>query len=210
MIKTLTKNGLMKDYLELLYEGKDKLYIPVEKIELISKYTGKEGIVPKINKLGGSEWAKTKLRVRNKVREIAGDLIKLYALRQMQKGYAFHKDTELQEIFENEFQYELTPDQKIAINQIKADMESNSPMDRLLCGDVGYGKTEVAFRAMFKAVADSKQVLYLCPTTILSSQQYNNAIQRFKNFPVNIALLNRFTTNKQTKIILDDLSKGKI
>ncbi len=209
-IKTLTKNGLKKDYLELLYEGKDKLYIPVEKIELISKYTGKEGVAPKIHKLGGTEWAKTKLRVKNKVREIAADLIKLYASREMQKGYAFSVDSELQQIFEDEFQYELTADQKIAINQIKSDMESSHPMDRLLCGDVGYGKTEVAFRAMFKAVSDSKQVLYLCPTTILSNQQYNNAIQRFKNFPVNIAVLNRFTSPKRTKEILNDLKDGKI
>lgn len=209
-IKTLSKNGLKKDYLELLYDGKDKLYIPVEKIELISKYTGKEGMVPKVHKLGGTEWAKTKLRVRNKVREIAADLIKLYASREMQEGYAFSIDSELQELFEEEFQYELTADQRIAINQIKADMESKHPMDRLLCGDVGYGKTEVAFRAMFKAVSDSKQVLYLCPTTILSNQQYNNAIQRYKNFPVNIAVLNRFTSSKKTKEILRDLSEGKI
>lgn len=209
-IKTLSKNGLKKDYLELLYEGKDKLYIPVEKIELISKYTGKEGMVPKIHKLGGSEWAKTKLRVRNKVKEIAADLIKLYASREMQEGYAFAPDNELQELFENEFQHELTTDQRIAINQIKNDMESSHPMDRLLCGDVGYGKTEVAFRAMFKAVLNSKQVLYLCPTTILSNQQYNNAVQRFKNYPVNIAVLNRFTTPKRTKEILKDLVDGKI
>lgn len=209
-IKTLSKNGLKKDYLELLYEGKDKLYIPVEKIELISKYTGKEGMVPKIHKLGGTEWAKTKLRVRNKVKEIAADLIRLYASREMQEGFAFVRDNELQELFENEFQHELTTDQKIATNQIKNDMESKHPMDRLLCGDVGYGKTEVAFRAMFKAVLSSKQVLYLCPTTILSNQQYNNAIQRFKNYPVNIAVLNRFTSSKRTKKILNDLSEGKI
>lgn len=209
-IKTLSKNGLKKDYLELLYEGKDKLYIPVEKIELISKYTGKEGMVPKIHKLGGTEWAKTKLRVRNKVKEIAADLIRLYASREMQEGFAFGRDNELQELFENEFQHELTTDQKIATNQIKNDMESKHPMDRLLCGDVGYGKTEVAFRAMFKAVLSSKQVLYLCPTTILSNQQYNNAIQRFKNNPVNIAVLNRFTSSKRTKEILNDLSEGKI
>ena len=209
-IKTLSKNGLKKDYLELLYEGKDKLYIPVEKIELISKYTGKEGMVPKIHKLGGTEWAKTKLRVRNKVKEIAADLIRLYASREMQEGFAFGRDNELQELFENEFQHELTTDQKIATNQIKNDMESKHPMDRLLCGDVGYGKTEVAFRAMFKAVLSSKQVLYLCPTTILSNQQYNNAIQRFKNYPVNIAVLNRFTSPKRTREILYDLSEGKI
>lgn len=209
-IKTLSKSGLKKDYLELLYDGKDKLYIPVEKIELINKYTGKEGMVPKIHKLGGTEWAKTKLRVKNKVREIAADLIKLYALREMQEGHAFSADNELQVLFEDEFQYDLTADQKIAVNQIKSDMEDKHPMDRLLCGDVGYGKTEVAFRAMFKAVSDSKQVLYLCPTTILSNQQYNNAIQRFRNFPINIAVLNRFTTPKRVKEILKDLSDGKI
>jgi len=209
-IKTLTKAGLKKDYLELLYDGSDKLYIPVEKIDLISKYTGKEGLIPKLHKLGGTEWTKTKLRVQKKVREIAADLINLYASREMQKGHAFCLDTELQELFENEFQYELTPDQRIAINQIKRDMETSRPMDRLLCGDVGYGKTEVAFRAMFKAVSDSKQVLYLCPTTILSNQQYNNAIQRFKNFPVNIAVLNRFTSSKRTTEIKKDLELGKI
>jgi len=209
-IKTLIKAGLKKDYLELLYDGTDKLYIPAEKIELISKYTGKEGIKPKLHKLGGSEWTKTKIRVRDKVRQIASDLIKLYATREMQKGHAFCLDTELQELFEDEFSYDLTTDQRIAINQIKRDMESIRPMDRLLCGDVGYGKTEVAFRAMFKAVSDSKQVMYLCPTTILSNQQYNNAIQRFKNFPVNIAVLNRFTSVKRTKEILTDLQLGKI
>ena len=209
-IKTLSKGGLKKDYLELLYEGTDKLYIPVEKIELISKYTGKEGMVPKVHKLGGTEWAKTKLRVKNKVREIASDLIKLYATRKMQEGHAFAPDNELQILFENEFQYELTPDQKIAINQIKNDMEAHVPMDRLLCGDVGYGKTEVAFRAMFKAVSDSKQVMYLCPTTILSSQQYNSAINRFKHFPINIAILNRFTSPKVAKEIVENMSNGKI
>jgi len=209
-IKTLSKGGLKKDYLELLYDGKDKLYIPVEKIELINKYTGKEGVVPKLHKLGGTEWAKTKLRVKNKVREIAADLIKLYALREMQEGYSFSVDGELQLIFEDEFQHTLTVDQKIAINQIKNDMENKHPMDRLLCGDVGYGKTEVAFRAMFKAVSDSKQVLYLCPTTILSSQQYNNALARFHNFPVSIAVLNRFTPPKRVKEILKELETGKI
>jgi len=209
-IKTLSKGGLKKDYLELLYDGKDKLYIPVEKIELISKYTGKEGMIPKVHKLGGTEWAKTKLRVKNKVREIAADLIKLYATREMQEGHAFSIDSELQVLFEDEFQYDLTSDQRIAINQIKSDMETRHPMDRLLCGDVGYGKTEVAFRAMFKAVSDSKQVLYLCPTTILSNQQYNNALARFKNFPINIAVLNRFTTPKRAKEILKDLEDGKL
>lgn len=128
----------------------------------------------------------------------------------MQKGFAFSRDDEMQTLFDNEFEFEETPDQKTAIETIKADMESDKPMDRLLCGDVGYGKTEVAFRAMFKAVDNSKQVLYLCPTTILSSQQYENAKERFKNFPVEIALLNRFTTPKETKRIITALMMVKL
>ena len=209
-IKTLKQGEVLKDYLEILYFGKDKLYIPVEKIDLISKYTGKEGMVPKINKLGGTEWEKTKLRVKNKVKDIAAKLLKIYALRKMKKGFQFSKDNELQLMFESEFPYEPTKDQLYVTKQIKEDMESSIPMDRLLCGDVGYGKTEVAFRAMFKAVNDGKQVLYLCPTTILSNQQYENAIQRFKNFPVNIALLNRFTSSKKTKEIIENLKNGKV
>ncbi len=209
-IKTLKQSGLLKDYLEILYQGKDKLYIPVEKIDLISKYTGKEGMSPKINKLGGTEWQKTKLRVKNKVKDIAEKLLKLYAKREMKKGFQFSKDNELQIMFEEEFPYSPTKDQLYVTKQIKDDMESSVPMDRLLCGDVGYGKTEVAFRAIFKAVNDGKQVLYLCPTTILSNQQYENAIQRFKNFPVNIALLNRFTTVKETKSIIQGIQDGKI
>ncbi len=209
-IKTLSQGDYLKDYLEILYQGKDKLYIPVEKIELISKYTGKEGVAPKINKLGGTEWEKTKLRVKNKVKDIAEKLLKLYAIREMKEGYQFRKDDELQEMFENEFQFEPTKDQLFVTRQIKDDMESKTPMDRLVCGDVGYGKTEVAFRAIFKAVNDGKQVLYLCPTTILSNQQYENALQRFKNFPVNIALLNRFTTPKETKRIIQGLEDKTI
>ncbi len=209
-IKTLKQGDILKDYLEILYQGKDKLYIPVEKIELISKYTGKEGVAPKINKLGGTEWEKTKLRVKNKVKDIAEKLLKLYAIREMKQGYQFKKDDELQEMFESEFPYEPTKDQLLVTRQIKDDMESITPMDRLVCGDVGYGKTEVAFRAMFKAVNDGKQVLYLCPTTILSNQQYENAKERFKNYPVNIALLNRFTSLKETKKIISDLQEKKV
>lgn len=209
-IKTLSQMGLLKDYLEILYQGKDKLYIPVEKIELISKYTGKEGVAPKINKLGGTEWEKTKLRVKNKVKDIADKLLKLYAIREMKQGYKFSKDNELQEMFESEFAYTPTKDQLLVTEQVKQDMESSTPMDRLVCGDVGYGKTEVAFRAIFKAVNDGKQVLYLCPTTILSNQQYESAKERFKNFPVNIALLNRFTSLKETKKIISDLAEKKV
>lgn len=209
-IKTLSKNGIRKDYIEILYAGSDKLYIPVEKIDIIGKYTGKEGIAPKINKLGSTEWARTKAKVKNKVHDIAKQLIELYAKRKLDKGYAFKKDDELQIMFDSDFEYEETPDQLRAIAQIKEDMEKSQPMDRLLCGDVGYGKTEVAFRAMFKAVNSSKQVLYLCPTTILSNQQYNNAKKRFLNYPVNIELLNRFTSSKKLSQIIEDLKTGKI
>lgn len=209
-IKVLKQQGIEKDYIELLYQGTDKLYIPVEKIDYISKFSGKEGIVPKVSKLGGSDWQKTKARVRNKVKDVAKSLINIYAKRQMEKGFAFDKDDELQLLFEAQFEHDLTKDQELVIRQIKQDMESSTPMDRLLCGDVGYGKTEVAFRAIFKAILSSKQVLYLCPTTILSNQHYENALKRFKDFPVNIGLLNRFTSSKEKKRIIEELKKGTI
>ena len=209
-IKSLTLNDITKDYLEILYQGTDKIYIPVEKIDLISKYSGREGLNPKINKLGGLEWKRTKNRVKAKVSDIADQLIKLYAQREMKKGFAFSKDCDLSLEFENAFPYDLTIDQKNAISQIKEDMEKSVPMDRLLCGDVGFGKTEVAFVAAFKAILDSKQVLFLCPTTILSNQHYENALERFKNFPVNIGLLNRFTSPKETNRIITGLKEGTI
>ena len=209
-LKTLTKNGLKKDYLEIVYRDQDKLYIPVEKLELISKYSSNEGLKPKLNKLGSSEWEKTKLRVRKKIEDIAGELLELYAKREATSGFAFSKDDENQLDFEKEFSYSETVDQLKVTEEIKKDMESPHPMDRLLCGDVGFGKTEVAFRAMMKAVLSGKQVAFLCPTTILSSQNYNNAIERFKSFAVNIALLNRFTTPKKTKEIIEGLKQGTI
>ena len=209
-IKTLTLNGITKDYLEVLYQGTDKIYIPVEKIDLLAKYSGKEGAVPKINKLGGNEWNKTKARVKSKVNDMAEQLLALYAERESRKGFAFSPDCEMLNDFEQDFPYELTKDQTQAISQIKADMECSVPMDRLLCGDVGFGKTEVAFVAAFKAILDSKQVLFLCPTTILSNQHYENAKLRFRNFPVSIGLLNRFTTPKEVKRILDGLKNGTI
>ena len=209
-IKTLNIKDLKKDYLEILYKGDDKLYIPVEKIELISKYSGREGITPKINGLNSLEWRRNKQRIINKVKDIADKLIKLYASRSMQKGYAFSKDTKYHEEFYKEFEYVPTKDQLNAFSEIEKDMESIQPMDRLLCGDVGFGKTEVAFRAMFKAVYDGKQVLYLCPTTILSNQQYQSALERFKEYPVKIELLNRFTTSKKVKEITEGLKNGTI
>ena len=209
-IKTLTKNGLKKDYIQLEYKGGDRLYIPVEKLELISKYSAGDGTLPKINKLGGTEWEKTKLRVRKKIESIAGELLKLYAERENTPGFSFYKDDENQINFEKEFIYSETPDQLRVSEEIKKDMESPHPMDRLLCGDVGYGKTEIAFRAIFKAILSGKQVAFLCPTTILSTQHYNNAIERFKSFDVEIALMNRFVSPKKQSEIISKLNEGKI
>ena len=209
-IKTLKKNGISADYLEIIYAGDDKLYIPVSKIEYISKYVGKDGYTPKINALNSTSWIKAKNRIRNKIKIEAERLIKVAAEREVKKGFSFSKDGPMQAMFESDFMYTLTPDQERAINEIKADMENNTPMDRILCGDVGYGKTEVAFRAMFKAVLDGKQVLYLCPTTFLCRQQYDVAVNRFKNYPFNIGVLNRFVSIKETKELLEKLKNGEI
>ena len=209
-IVTLTLKGMKKDYLHLEYKDNDKLYIPVEKIELINKYSSNEGAIPRVSKLGGTDWAKQKARVKGKVKDIAKELLSTSAKRKLVKGYAFLKDDEDQIIFENKFPYEETKDQIKAIREIKEDMEEPYPMDRLLCGDVGYGKTEVAFRAIFKAIKSGKQVAFLCPTTILSKQHFDNAIDRFNGFGINVAMLNRFVTPKQKEQTLKDLSSGKI
>ena len=209
-LKTLTKNGFKKDYLMVSYKDDDKLYIPVEKIDFISKYSAKDGIVPKLNKLGGTEWQRTKLKARKRIQDMASELLKLYAIRETTKGFAFLKDTKEQYEFEEEFPYTETEDQLKAIEEIKKDMEKDRPMDRLLCGDVGYGKTEVAFRAIFKAIMSGKQVALLCPTTILSNQHFNNAIERFKAFPINIEMLNRFVPTKRVNVILERLKEGKV
>lgn len=209
-IKTLEVQGVHRDYLYISYRGNDTLYVPVEQFKLIRKYTSAHGKIPKVNKLGSTDWQKTKQRIKNKVDDLADELIALYSKRLVQKGFAFMPDTPLQESFENEFPYELTPDQKQATKEIKTDMEQPRPMDRLLCGDVGFGKTEVALRAAFKAIASEKQVALLCPTTILSNQHYHTVEQRFRNFPVNFALLNRFTTTKEVTRIKEGLKDGTI
>lgn len=209
-IVTLTLKGLKKDYLHLEYKDNDKLYIPVEKIEFISKYSSNEGAKPKISKLGGTDWAKQKAKVKGKVKDIAKQLLETSAKRKLISGFSFLEDDEDQAIFESKFPYEETKDQLKAIKEIKEDMEEPHPMDRLLCGDVGYGKTEVAFRAIFKAIKSGKQVAFLCPTTILSKQHYDNAVERFEDFGINIAVLNRFITSKQKEVILKDLKSGKI
>lgn len=206
---TLTKNGLKKDYIQINYQGNDKIYIPVEKISTIFKYAGKEGSQPRLDKLNSTSWAKKKRELRSKIKDISADLIKLYAARANIKGTPF-RDYEEEAVFGSEFVYTETDDQMKAINDIDKDLASEVPMDRLLCGDVGFGKTEVAFRAMFKTIVNNKQVFYLCPTTILSKQQYENAVERFKNYPIEIALLNRFTSAKETKRILEGLEKGTI
>ena len=207
---TLSKNGLKKDYIKLLYADGDVLYLPVEKIDKITKFTGREGAIVRLDKLGTDSWNKKKARVRSKLENIAGDLIRVSAERENSKGFAFSPDDEEQILFESKFKYTATADQERAIGIIKHEMEKDKPMDKLLCGDVGYGKTEVAFRAIFKAVNDGKQVAYLCPTTILSSQQYNSALDRFADFPINIALLNRFTSVKEQNVIFKNLKEGKI
>jgi len=209
-LKTINKQGIKKDYLTVEYKDGDKLYIPVEKLELISKYSGKEGTAPKINKLGSKEWEKTKARARKRAEDMAEDLLKLYALRESKKGFAFNEDDKDQIEFEKEFPYEETKDQLKVTEEIKKDMEKDKPMDRLLCGDVGYGKTEVAFRAIFKCILSGKQAAILCPTTILSSQHFQNAIERFKSFPVDIAVLNRFVTQSKLKKTLEKVEKGQI
>ena len=206
---TLTKNGLKKDYIQINYQGNDKIYIPVEKISTIYKYSGKEGSTPKLDKLNSTSWVRKKRELRNKIKDISGELIKLYAARSNIRGTPFRSYAE-EAVFGSEFVYKETIDQLKAIEDIDRDLSSDVPMDRLLCGDVGFGKTEVAFRAMFKTIINNKQVFYLCPTTILSKQQYENAIERFKNYPIEIALLNRFTSPKETKRILEGLEKGTI
>ncbi len=208
-IQTLSTNGLQKDYIEILYEGNDKVYVPVEKMHTILKYANKDGLKPKINKLNSTSWAKTKRAVSKKIKDISEELLKLYAERKALTGDSY-ETYELEESFADSFEYTPTKDQEKAIMEIDKDLKDKVPMDRLLCGDVGFGKTEVAFRAIFKTVLNNKQVFYLCPTTILSKQQYNSALNRFKDFPIEIALLNRFTTPKETKRILQGLENGTI
>lgn len=208
-IKTLTQNGLKKDYLEITYQDNDKIYIPVEKMSTILKYSSKDGLKPKINKLNSTSWAKTKRSVEKRIKDISEELLKLYAERKALKSIPY-ETYELETEFATSFEYEPTHDQEKAIKEINKDLQDEVPMDRLLCGDVGFGKTEVAFRAIFKTVLNKKQVFYLCPTTILSKQQYSSALSRFQDYPLNIALLNRFTTPKETKRIIDEIQTGKI
>lgn len=209
-IEELTVEGIKKDYLKIRYSGEDHLYVPTHQMDLIQKYIGADNKVPKLNKLGGTEWVKTKAKAKKAIADMAQDLIELYAKREESKGYAFSPDTDWQRQFEYLFPYEETPDQIKVIQEVKQDMEKDRPMDRLLCGDVGYGKTEVAIRAAFKAVMDSKQVAILVPTTILAQQHYNNFKERFSGFPVTVEMLSRFRTTTQQKQTIENLRTGNV
>lgn len=206
--KTMEIQGILRDYLELSYKGDDRLFIPIENLDVIHKYIGSEGIKPKINKLSSLDWQKQKSKAKKSVEEMAKYLIELYAKRRQEKGFKFSPDTEWQREFEDAFIYEETSGQLKAIEEIKEDMESEMPMDRLLCADVGYGKTEVAIRAAFKAVMDGKQVAVLVPTTILAQQHYNTFVERFKDFPIKIAVFSRFRTKKQMDSDILDMKNG--
>lgn len=209
-VNTIEADGVTKDYIKIKYKNNDMLYVPTNNLDNVRKYIGGGDSAPTLNRLGSKEWSNTKARVKKNLREVAKDLIELYAKRQKIKGYAFSKDTDWQKQFEEEFPYQETDDQLRCIDEVKKDMEEQRPMDRLLCGDVGYGKTEVAIRAAFKAVMDHKQVAYLVPTTILANQQYEGFKSRMESFGVNVELLNRFRTKKEQNEVIKKLKLGDI
>ena len=209
-IEKIEVDKTMKDYMKIEYDKGGNLYVLATQLDMIQKYAGADAKKPKLNRLGGQEWTRTRNRVRKAVREVAQELVELYAVRQKKEGYAYGEDTIWQREFEEMFPYEETEDQLEAIQATKADMESKKIMDRLICGDVGFGKTEVAIRAAFKAVQEGKQVVYLVPTTILAQQHYNTFAQRMKDFPVNVELLCRFRTPKQQKNAMEGLKKGLV
>ncbi len=202
--------GVKRDFLKIVYRGNAELLVPLEQFRLVRKFVSREGVVPRLNKLGSGEWEKTKKKLQANVENIAGRLIDLYSNRETHIGHAFKPDTEMSRRFENEFPHELTPDQKQAVIDIKKDMESSKPMDRLVCGDVGFGKTEVSVIASFKAVADGKQVAVLCPTTILAEQHFKTYRNRYKGYPVTIRVLDRFVPDPLVKQTLKDLEEGRV
>ena len=209
-IEKIKVERIMKDYIKIEYGDGGNLYVLATQLDLIQKYAGSDAKQVKLNKLGGGEWKKTRTRVRNAVKDVAKELVELYAARQEKQGYQYGQDTVWQKEFEEMCPYEETEDQLVAIEEAKKDMESTRIMDRLLCGDVGYGKTEVAIRVAFKAVQESKQVVYLVPTTILAQQHYNTFCQRMKDFPIRIDLMSRFRTPKQQKDTIENLKKGLV
>ena len=209
-IETREIQGAIRDFLRIIYRGNAELLVPLEQFRLVRKFISREGVVPKLNKLGSDEWEKTKKRLEENVNNIAERLVNLYSQREEHIGHAYQKDSELQKEFEDEFEYNLTIDQAKAVNDVKKDMESDKPMDRLVCGDVGFGKTEIAIRAAFKAASENKQVAVLCPTTILAEQHFHTFEKRFKNYPFTIRVLDRFVTAENVKKTLKELKEGKV
>ena len=209
-VNTIKADGTIKDYIKIKYKNDDVLYIPTNDLDTIRKFVGGDRIQPKINRLGSKEWENTKARVKNNLREVAKELIELYAKREKVQGFSFSKDTPWQNEFEGKFPYQETDDQLRCIEEVKNDMEAIKPMDRLLCGDVGYGKTEVALRAAFKAVMDQKQVAYLAPTTVLADQQYQEFKNRMKDFPIKVEILNRFKSKKYQDEVVQKLKLGEV
>lgn len=209
-LKTMSLSGDKRDYLHIIYANNEALYVPTDQIELVLKYRNYDELAPKLSNLSGKQWSKTKASVRKRIKDLSDRLLNLYAKRNQAIGYAFSMDNELLDQFENDFMYEETPDQKKAISLVKSDMESSRPMDRLIAGDVGFGKTEVALRAAFKAVTDAKQVAYLVPTTVLARQHYYTFKERFEKYGGNVALLSRFVSKKEQTETLEKLKKGFI
>ena len=209
-VNTITADNVTKDYIKIKYRNDDILYVPTNNLDSVRKYIGGGEAAPRLNKLGGKEWSATTSKVKKHLQEIAKDLVELYAKRQKIKGYAFTQDTPWQKQFEDSFPYAETDDQLRCIEEVKKDMEKQAPMDRLLCGDVGYGKTEVAIRAAFKAVMDQKQVAYLVPTTILANQQYEEFRNRMSGFAMKVELLNRFRTKKEQEEVIKKLKLGEV
>ena len=209
-IEQVVVNNIKKDYIKIIYQGGDNLYVPIDQMDKVQKYIGADAERVKLNKLGTSEWGKAKAKVKREIEDMTKDLIDLYARREQVKGFKFSKDTLWQKEFEDLFPHEETEDQLKAIKETKKDMESSKVMDRLVCGDVGYGKTEVAIRAIFKACMDNKQVAVLVPTTILAQQHYNTFKERFENYPIRVEVLSRFKTAKQQKQIIEDAKKGLV
>ncbi len=209
-IDQITVNGIKKDYMKIIYQGGDNLYVPIDQMDKVQKYIGSDVEKVKLNKLGSSEWTRAKAKVKKEIEDMTKDLIELYAKREKVKGYKYSKDTPWQQEFESLFPHEETDDQLKAIKETKKDMESDKVMDRLICGDVGYGKTEVAIRAVFKACMDQKQVAVLVPTTILAQQHYNTFKERFENYPIRVEVLSRFKSPKQQKEIISDAKKGLV
>jgi len=209
-VNTIKTGDVTKDYIKIKYRGEDILYVPTNSLDNVRKYIGAGEVQPRLNKLGSKEWENAKAKVKKNLREVAQNLIELYAKRKNAKGFAYSKDTAWQKQFEDDFPYVETDDQLRCIEEVKQDMQKEMPMDRLLCGDVGYGKTEVAIRAAFKAVMDQKQVAYLVPTTVLANQQYVTFKERMENFPIRVEVLNRFRTAKEQKDIIKKLELGEI